>query len=221
MAADTLGYSGVYLSDHLFNPRELTSRYTYSKAPDGAPFWEKETAWPDPMCLISALSAVTTNLTFTTGIYIAPVRDLITVAKTVGTAAVLSGNRVRLGVGVGLVQGGVRPDRPGLPQPGQAARRHDPGPPGARGRAAGSSTTATHYDVPDCQMNPAPTEPIPIIGGGDSGAGPAPGRPPCATDGSTPGPPHPTRPSPRSSGHPGRRPAGRPGRRATSPSTWR
>ena len=53
------------------------------------------------MCLISALSAVTTNLTFTTGIYIAPVRDLITVAKTVGTAAVLSHNRVRLGVGVG------------------------------------------------------------------------------------------------------------------------
>ena len=44
---------------------------------------------------------MTTNLTFTTGVYIAPVRDLITVAKTVGTAAVLSHNRVRLGVGVG------------------------------------------------------------------------------------------------------------------------
>ncbi len=34
-AADTLGYSGIYLSDHLFNPRELESKYTYSKAPDG------------------------------------------------------------------------------------------------------------------------------------------------------------------------------------------
>ena len=77
VACDTMGYSGVYFSDHLFNPRDLQSRYTYSKAPDGAPFWEKETAWPDPMCLISALSAVTTNLTFTTGIYIAPVRDLM------------------------------------------------------------------------------------------------------------------------------------------------
>ncbi len=100
-ACDQMGYSGVYFSDHLFNPRDLKSRYTYSEAPDGAPFWEKETEWPDPMCLISALSAVTTNLTFTTGIYIAPVRDLITVAKSVGTAAVLSHNRVRLGVGVG------------------------------------------------------------------------------------------------------------------------
>ena len=94
LASEDLGYSGIYLSDHLFNPRDLKSRYTYSKAPDGAPFWEKETSWPDPMCLISSLSSVTTKLTFTTGIYIAPVRDLITVAKTVGTAAVLSNNPV-------------------------------------------------------------------------------------------------------------------------------
>jgi len=81
LAADRHGYDGVYLSDHLFNPRELESKYTYSTAPDGAPFWEKETEWPDPMCLISSLAAITTNITFTTGIYIAPVRDLITVAK--------------------------------------------------------------------------------------------------------------------------------------------
>ena len=52
-ACDQMGYSGIYFSDHLFNPRDLKSRYTYSKAPDGAPFWEKETEWPDPMCLIS------------------------------------------------------------------------------------------------------------------------------------------------------------------------
>ena len=26
----------------------------------------------------------------------------------------------------------------------------------------------THYDVPECQMNPAPTRPVPILGGGDS-----------------------------------------------------
>ena len=58
LAADQLGYDGVYLSDHLFNPRELESKYTYSTAPDGAPFWEKETEWPDPMCLVSSLAAV-------------------------------------------------------------------------------------------------------------------------------------------------------------------
>ena len=168
-AADTLGYSGIYLSDHLFNPRELTSRYTYSKAPDGSPFWEKETAWPDPMCLISALSSVTTDLTFTTGIYIAPVRDLITVAKTVGTAAVLSGNRVRLGVGVGWCEEEYL-------QTGQDFR--------TRGKRLNEMIPALkalwqggwveyhgeYYDVPSCQMNPSPSEPIPFIGGGNSEA---------------------------------------------------
>jgi probable F420-dependent oxidoreductase len=166
-ASDTLGYSGVYLSDHLFNPKELKSRYTYSKAPDGAPFWEKGTEWPDPMCLISALSAVTTNVTFTTGIYIAPVRDLITVAKSVGTAAVLSDNRVRLGVGVGWCE-------EEYVQTGQDFR--------TRGKRLNDMIPAlralwqggwveyhgSHYDVPSCQMNPAPTLPVPILGGGDS-----------------------------------------------------
>ncbi|MGD0314052.1 MAG: TIGR03619 family F420-dependent LLM class oxidoreductase [Acidimicrobiales bacterium] len=167
VASDRLGYSGIYLSDHLFNPRDLSSRYTYSKAPDGAPFWEKDTAWPDPMCVISALSSVTTDLTFTTGIYIAPVRDLITVAKTVGTAAVLSGNRVRLGVGVGWCE-------EEYVQTGQdfhtRGKRLNEMIPALRALWKGGWVEyhGTYYDVPPCQMNPSPSQPIPFIGGGDS-----------------------------------------------------
>ena len=167
LAADRSGYDGVYLSDHLFNPRQLESKYTYSTAPDGAPFWEKETEWPDPMCLVSALAAVTTHVTFTTGIYIAPVRDLITVAKSVGTAAVLSGNRVRLGVGVGWC-------KEEFVQTGQdfhnRGKRLDDMIPALRALWAGGWVEyhGPHYDVPECQMNPAPTEPVPILGGGDS-----------------------------------------------------
>ncbi len=166
-ACDEMGYSGIYFSDHLFNPRDLTSRYTYSTAPDGAPFWEKETEWPDPMCLISALSTITTNLTFTTGIYIAPVRDLITVAKSVGTAAVLSHNRVRLGVGVGWCEEEYI-------QTGQNFRtrgkRLDEMIPALRALWQGGWVEyhGTYYDVPPCQMNPSPTLPVPIIGGGQS-----------------------------------------------------
>ncbi len=101
VACEELGYAGMYLSDHLFNPKDLASRYTYSLAPDGSPGWEKETGWPDPMVVFGGLATVTEHLTFTTGVYVAPVRDLITVAKSVGTAAVLSNGRIRLGVGVG------------------------------------------------------------------------------------------------------------------------
>ncbi len=102
------GYAGIYVSDHMFFPRDRQSRYTYSKAPDGSPFWDPETDWPDPRCLISAMAAVTTNLTFTTGVYIAPARDLMTVAKQVGTAAVLSTPGPARGRGR-VVRGGVRP----------------------------------------------------------------------------------------------------------------
>lgn len=167
LACDAAGYDGVYLSDHLFNPRDLASRYTYSAREDGSPSWGQETSWPDAMCVFSALSAVSERLTFTTGVYVAPVRDLITVAKTVGTTAVLSGNRVRLGVGVGWC-------REEFDQTGQDF--------GNRGPRLTEMITALralwaggwvefhgeYYDVPPCQMNPSPSAPVPIFGGGHS-----------------------------------------------------
>ena len=100
-ASEDLGFSGMYVSDHLFYPKDLRSRYTYSPYEDGSPVWAPESDWPDSWCVISAMAAVTRTLQFTTGVYVAPARDLMTVAKLVGTAAVLSGNRVNLGVAAG------------------------------------------------------------------------------------------------------------------------
>jgi probable F420-dependent oxidoreductase len=166
-AADPCGYHGVYLSDHLFNPKELRSRYQYSEAPDGSPFWPKETEWPDPMCLISAIASGTTSITFTTGVYIAPVRDIITVAKSVGTTAAISHDRVRLGVGVGWCE-------EEFVQTGQdfhtRGKRLDDMIPALRALWKGGWVEyhGTYYDVPLCQMNPGPSRPVPILGGGDS-----------------------------------------------------
>ncbi len=166
-ATDQLGYAGVYISDHLFYPRELRSPYTYSPYEDGSPIWSPETDWPDSWCLISAGAAVTTNLTFTTGVYIAPARDLITVAKLVGTAAVLSGGRVRLGVGVGWCKEEF--DATGQ-EFHNRGRRLDDMIPALRALWAGGWVEyhGSHYDVPAMQMNPAPGAPIPILVGGHS-----------------------------------------------------
>ncbi len=166
-ACDELGYAGVYLSDHLCNPRHLGSHYTYSTRPDGQPGWAKETSWPDPMCVFSGLATVTSRLTLTTGVYVAPVRDLVTVAKTVGTAAALSGDRVRLGVGVGWC-------REEYELTGQEfttrGRRLDDMIPALRALWAGGWVEyhGTHYDVPPCQMHPSPGRPVPILAGGHS-----------------------------------------------------
>jgi len=168
VACEQLGYAGMYLSDHLFNPRDLESPYTYSLRPDGAPSWEKDTSWPDPMTLCAGLATITSHLTFTTGVYVAPVRDLITVAKTVGTTAVLSNNRVRLGVGVGWCKEEFDLTGQDFSTRG---KRLDEMIPALRvlWQDGWVEYHGQYYDVPPCQMLPAPTSPVPILGGGHSG----------------------------------------------------
>jgi probable F420-dependent oxidoreductase len=169
IASDELGYSGLMISDHIFNARELKSRYTYSTQEDGSPFWESDTEWPDPMCLISGLATVTRNLLFTTGVYIAPARDLVTVAKSVGTAAVLSSGRLRLGVGVGWCEEEFEATGQDFSNRGKrldemiVALRvlwHD----------GWVEHHGEYYDIPACRILPAPREPVPIYGGGGSPA---------------------------------------------------
>jgi probable F420-dependent oxidoreductase len=167
-ACDQLGYGGMYISEHLFNPRQRQSRYTYSKEEDGSPPWlAEETSWPDPMCLISALAGSTENLLFTTGVYVAPMRDLMTVAKTVGTTAFLSDNRLRLGIGVGWCKEEF--DQTGQDFANRGKRLNEMIVAlRALWRGGWVEFHGDYYDVPECQMEPHPSEPVPIIGGGHS-----------------------------------------------------
>lgn len=97
--ADACGYDALSIPDHVVDLETLATPYPYT--PDGKRRWEHSAEWPDPWVLAGALSAVTTNLHFYTSVYVAALRSPYQVAKSVGTAAVLSGNRVALGVGVG------------------------------------------------------------------------------------------------------------------------
>ena len=112
------------------------------------------------MSVISGLAGATENLLFTTGVYIAPLRDLMTVAKSVGTTAVLSGNRLRLGIGVGWC-------KEEFDQTGQdfatRGKRLDEMIVALRAlwRGGWVEFHGDYYDVPECQMEPAPTEPVP------------------------------------------------------------
>lgn len=166
-ACDGMGFAGMYLSDHLFFPKVMESRYTYSPYEDGSPIWSPEADWPDSFCLISAMAAVTTNLHFTTGVYIAPARDLITVAKLVGTAAVISHDRVHLGVGVGWCKEEFDATGQDFHNRG---KRLDDMIPALRALWSGGWVEyhGSHYDVPAMTMNPSPTQMVPIYVGGHS-----------------------------------------------------
>ncbi|HEX4190859.1 MAG TPA: TIGR03619 family F420-dependent LLM class oxidoreductase [Marmoricola sp.] len=98
-AADECGYDSISIPDHVVDLETLQTPYPYT--PDGQRRWDFAAEWPDPWVLAGALAAVTTNLRFFTSVYVPALRSPYQVAKSVGTAAVLSGNRVALGVGVG------------------------------------------------------------------------------------------------------------------------
>lgn len=100
--AEDAGFHGVVLSDHLFFPGDLRSKYPYSE--DGKPMFDGTMPFPEPWTTIAAMAAVTTRLHFGTLVYILPLRHPLEVAKTVGTVAFLSQDRVMLGTGAGWIR---------------------------------------------------------------------------------------------------------------------
>ena len=108
--AEDCGWDALMLSDHVVHPEKIRSTYPYTK--DGAPRWEAPAPWPDPWVAIGAMAAVTSRIRFMTAVYVLPLRNPFVVAKAVGTAAVMSGNRVTLGIGAGFhyVEGSARFD---------------------------------------------------------------------------------------------------------------
>ena len=97
--ADAWGYDALAIPDHVVELEELATPYPYTA--DGQRRWDHAADWPDPWVVVGALAQVTTEIRFFTSVYVAALRSPYLVAKAVGTAAVLSGDRVSLGVGVG------------------------------------------------------------------------------------------------------------------------
>jgi len=100
--AEQSGWDCVAVSDHVVHPEHIRSTYPYT--PDGTPRWQPEAPWPDPWVTIGAMAASTQQLRFFTNIFVLPMRNPFLVAKAVGTASLLSGGRVALGIGVGWME---------------------------------------------------------------------------------------------------------------------
>ncbi|MFG6191057.1 TIGR03619 family F420-dependent LLM class oxidoreductase [Nonomuraea sp. JJY05] len=161
-AAERCGFDTLTLSDHLFYA-DFASPYPYSRS--GRPRWDARTHWPDVWVTIGAMAAVTTTLRFSPNVYIAPARDLFTVAKQVSTAAVLSNDRVTFGVGVGW----CKEEFVGTGQDFHTrGRRLDAMLPTLRSLWAGE--TVALDGLPELSISPTPDRPIPVYVGGDSDA---------------------------------------------------
>ncbi|WP_067482245.1 TIGR03619 family F420-dependent LLM class oxidoreductase [Actinomadura hibisca] len=165
-AADRLGYDTIAVSDHIFYT-DYDASYPYTDT--GAPPYQPDTHWPDVWVTIGAMAAVTERVRFATNVYIAPARDLFTVAKAVSTAAVLSGDRTILGLGVGWCKDEFL-------QTGQdfhtRGKRLDEMIPALRELWKGGMVEhhGEHYDFGPLSIAPVPAEPVPLYIGGDSDA---------------------------------------------------
>jgi len=164
-AADEAGYHAIACSDHVANLEELKTPYPYTK--DGSRRWKHFTPWLDPWVTIGAMAAVTERLRFFTNVYVLPMRNPFLVAKAVGTAAALSGNRVSLGIGMGWCEEEFElMEQPFAKRGKRADEQLDVL------KALWTGEFVEHhgefYDFPRLEMNPALTAPVPIYVGGIS-----------------------------------------------------
>ena len=163
--AEAAGFDQISLSDHVFYPESLDSSYPYSDS--GRPIFPPDTPWPDVWVTTGALAVVTRTITFSTHVYVLPARNPFVVAKAVGTAAYLSGDRVLLGVGAGWMreefdQLEQRFDRRGARMEEQIEVLR------ALWRGGMVEHHGEFYDFDRLEMSPAPSAPVPILVGGHS-----------------------------------------------------
>jgi len=163
--AEQAGFACLTLSDHVVHPAHIETPYPYT--PDGQPRWEPFTDWPDPWIAIATMAAVTERIRFFTSVYVLPMRNPFLVAKTVGTAAVMSGNRVSLGIGAGW----MRDEFDLMQQPFDGRGRRMDEMLEVLQRLWSGGMVEYHgefYDFAPLEMSPVPSAPIPIYVGGVS-----------------------------------------------------
>jgi len=166
-AAEEAGMYGVTLPEHLVTPTTIVTPNPYVAG--GGSGYAPDTPFIDPFVAFGALSAVTTTLHFMANVYVMPLRPLFVAAKAISSAAVLSHDRVVLGVGIGWLREefeaadarfgdrGTRTDEM-LDLLGQLL--------------SGAPVTAAtaHHRFREVRMAPVPARPVPVLVGGISDA---------------------------------------------------
>jgi hypothetical protein len=162
-AAEEACYDGMVVPDSLCYPQDSDSTYPFS--PDHSREFLEDKPFIEPFSLIPAMGAVTERLRFITFVLKLPMRHPLLVAKQATSVAVMTNNRLALGVGTS-----PWPEDYALcdvPWDGRG-RRMDEAVDIVRGLSAGGyfEYHGDVYDLPAVKISPTPTEPLPILVGG-------------------------------------------------------
>ena len=162
-ACEDAGYDGFIVPDSIAYPAVSDTKYPFN--PDGSREFLEDKPFLDPFALISALGAVTDRIRFVTFVIKLPIRHPILVAKQVASVAVLTGDRLALGVGSSPWPEDY--ELVGVPWAGRG-KRMDECIEVIRGLTAGGwfEYGGEVFDVPRIKISPVPAKPIPVLIGG-------------------------------------------------------
>jgi probable F420-dependent oxidoreductase len=162
-AAEEAGYDTIVVPESICYPEHSDSTYPYN--PDGTREFLEDKPFLEPFSLIPALGAVTGRLRFVTFVIKLPVHQPVLFAKQVSSTAVLTGDRLLLGVGTSpwpedYAVCGVPWERRG--------RRMDEEITIIRGLLAGGyfEFHGEIFDIPSIKICPTPRAHVPILIGG-------------------------------------------------------
>jgi probable F420-dependent oxidoreductase len=166
-AVEDAGYDGMVVPDSICYPEVSDSTYPFS--PDHTREFLEDKPFIEPFSLIPAMGAVTDRIRFITFVLKLPMRHPLLVAKQASSVAVMTDNRLSLGVGSSPWPEDYQ--QTGVPWEGRG-RRMDEAVAIVRGLTAGGyfSHHGEAYDLPSVKISPTPTEPIPILVGGHAPA---------------------------------------------------
>jgi probable F420-dependent oxidoreductase len=161
--AEKCGYDSFVVPDSVLFPAESDTRYPYTADGDRAFLEDKPII--EPFALIPFLAAQTSRIRFTTFVLKLAIRPAVLVAKQAASVAVLTDNRLRLGVGISpwpedFAAMEVPWERRGI--------RMDEDIDIVRGLCAGGwfEYEGEVVQLERCKISPVPDQPIPILVGG-------------------------------------------------------
>lgn len=165
LAAEEAGYDAFVVPDSICYPEHSDSKYPYTA--DGNREFLEDKPFVETFALISYLAAITERIRFNTSVVKLPLRHPVLLAKQLSSTALLSDNRVTLGVGLSPWPDDY--EAVDVPWAGRG-KRLDEMLDIIRGLCAGDffDYEGEIFQVPSIKICPVATKPVPLIIGGHS-----------------------------------------------------
>jgi alkanesulfonate monooxygenase SsuD/methylene tetrahydromethanopterin reductase-like flavin-dependent oxidoreductase (luciferase family) len=160
IACEEAGFDGLACGDSFMYPKHSDGKYPYTA--DGDRSFIEKVPFIDPGVLLSAWSMVTKKVHFYPSVYKFPSRHPVQVAKVMTSLAVLSGERLKFGIGLSPWEEDFTVF--GLDFKSRV-RRLEEGVEIMRGLMTGEyfAYQGKMYQFPEIKLNPVPKKPIPIL----------------------------------------------------------